>query len=186
MCLLCISRPNRNKYSDFGANHHCVSARHIFIINDATGHYLIVKATLSRLREAQCIFLTTRSRMASLSRSLFYCAFVYDYEKYDPSWIRNYGYDIHADIFHSHAGHDVTSCFRSALIEVRKTVEMPLPTAFGRILVARRFTCPTNWWSEDDQISHGCRGQLTPQIYWIWRRYLLPVGCNMQLHTALA
>ena len=62
---------------------------------------------------------------------------------------------------------------------------MPLPTALGRILVLRRFTCPSNWWCEDHEISHGCQGQLAPQICWIWRHYLLSVGCNMQLHIGL-
>ena len=33
--------------------------------------------------------------------------------------------DIHANLFYSHTGHDVTSCFQSAYIEVRKQPKMP-------------------------------------------------------------
>ena len=43
-----------------------------------------------------------------------------------------------------HTGYDVTTYFRSAFIEVRRTAEMPLPTALGRIFMPRRLTRPTN------------------------------------------
>ena len=38
--------------------------------------------------------------------------------------------DIHADVVLSHLEYDVTSCFRSAFIEVRKTTENAAPDGF--------------------------------------------------------
>ena len=46
---------------------------------------------------------------------------------------------MHVDLVYNRTGYDVTSYFRSAIIEVRKRVEMQPSTAFGRILVARHF-----------------------------------------------
>ena len=36
---------------------------------------------------------------------------------------------------------------------------------------------------EDHQIAQGCQGKLAPQICQIWRRWLLSVGCKIQLNT---
>ena len=45
--------------------------------------------------------------------------------------------DIQADLVDSNTGYDVTSYFWMAFIKVRTTVEMPPPTALGRILGER-------------------------------------------------
>ena len=44
---------------------------------------------------------------------------------------------------------DMTSPATSGghLSKFAKRPEMPPPTALGRLLVARRFACPTNWWA---------------------------------------
>ena len=52
---------------------------------------------------------------------------------------------MRAGLLYGHTGYDVTSYFRSAFTEVRKTAAKPRPTALGGILAARRFACPTNW-----------------------------------------
>ena len=41
--------------------------------------------------------------------------------------------DIHTDLVYGKTGYNVTSYFRSVFIKVRKTAEMPHPTAFGWI-----------------------------------------------------
>ena len=46
---------------------------------------------------------------------------------------------------YSKTGYDVISYFRSAFLEVLKTPENATSTALGRIFVARRFACHTNW-----------------------------------------
>ena len=55
--------------------------------------------------------------------------------------------DIRADVVYGHTGYEITSYFRSAFIKLEKQPKMPPPTALGRIVVARRFACPTNWWA---------------------------------------
>ena len=55
--------------------------------------------------------------------------------------------DVHADLVYCCTGYNVVSYFRSAFLKIRrkKRLKMPPPTAVGRILVARRFACPSNW-----------------------------------------
>ena len=58
------------------------------------------------------------------------------------SRIKTFYTNLHTGQFYNHTGYDVTDYFRLAVIEVQKRSKMPPPTAFGRILVARRFACP--------------------------------------------
>ena len=58
--------------------------------------------------------------------------------------------DINADVVYGYAEYNFKSFLRSAFIEVRQTTEN---------------AAPTNWWREDHQISHGCRGQLASQKF---------------------
>ena len=49
-------------------------------------------------------------------------------------------------IVYSNTGYDVINYFRSAFLELGKNSrKCPPPTDLCRILVARRFACPTNW-----------------------------------------
>ena len=52
------------------------------------------------------------------------------------------GAGIHADLIYSHAGYDVTSYFRSAFIEVRKTVENAASDGFGSNVSGAAFCLP--------------------------------------------
>ena len=82
---------------------------------------------------------------------------------------------IHTDLFHNRTGYDVISCFRSTVI-VTKWPKMPSQAVFGPIYRERFKTCSRNFID--------LSGISDWQKRRIWRRYLLKIGCNMQLNTA--
>ena len=53
---------------------------------------------------------------------------------------------IQADLLYICTGYDITNYFRSEAT-VKRPSKTPPPTALGRILMARRIACPTNWWA---------------------------------------
>ena len=55
--------------------------------------------------------------------------------------------DIRVDLVCGHTGYDVAANSDQHLPKFEKRPKMLHPTVFGRILLAWRFACPTNWWA---------------------------------------
>ena len=87
--------------------------------------------------------------------------------------------DIHADIVFSHAGFDITSCFRSAFVEVRKTAENAASDCFVCIKSNAVSKASSNFSSEEYQQrfrTKWCGVSSSPENYPAWKLNALPTN----------